>query len=159
MIVRASICVAVSLTILVASFAAADDVMQPQMRIYFLPFYVETYVALQRQDIERRSPYRLVIGRNARTPREPDHPLVAKLPTMLAAHPTMEKLQENHIRLKLVVGGKTYYVDRDGTVLETTSGQRYQLSKDEMERISEDIVSLRGVVDVDVCSGILCRSR
>jgi hypothetical protein len=78
---------------------------------------------------------------------------------MLAAHPTTAKLQENHIRLKVVAAGKTYFVDRDGTVLEITSDQRYQLSKEEMQRISEDILGLRGVVDIDVCGSVVCGSR
>ena len=154
---RRCVCAAVLVAMILLTPCARAGA-QPLIRIYYMPFDVLTYAPVQRQDIERASPYRIVIG-HPRTPRESDHPLVAKLPTTLEAHPTTEKLQENHIRLKVEAAGKTYYVDRFGTVLETTSGHGYQLSKDEMERINDDITGLRGVVDVDVCTGPSCQVR
>jgi hypothetical protein len=141
----------------IAAWASAPDVGQPLMRIHFIPFAVQTHGPVTRQDIQEAAFYRLVLGRSpARSPREPDPPLTTKLPVILRARPAAAKLAEEFIRLKVEAAESAYYVDNRGVVLESTSGRTFQLSRDEMQRIHDEIVGLRGVVDVDVCSGLSC---
>jgi hypothetical protein len=148
-----------SVVILLATLVAAQDAAKPLMRIYFIPFAVETQGPVTKEDIEQASFYRIALGRTReRSPREPDPLLVTRLPAVLRAHPTVQKLRENFIRLKVEAGGTAYYVDNKGTVLESSSGRMFHLTKDEMQRLNQDIVNLRGVVDVDVCSGLTCPS-
>ncbi len=154
-----AVSVGAAVGVLVAALAAAQDAVQPLMRIYFIPFAVETHAPVTKEDIEKAGFYRIILGRPSQiSPRAPDHPLVTKLPAVLRAHPSARKLDELVIRLKVEGGGATYYVDKEGTVLESTSGRTFQLTRDEMQRLHKDIVGLRGVVDVDVCSRLPCPS-
>jgi hypothetical protein len=140
---------------MLAAHASAQDAGKPLMRVYFIPFAVETSTPVTTADIEEAGFYRLVLARSPnRSPREPVPPLVSSLPAMLRAHPTAAKLEELFIRLKVEVGETTYHVDNKGTVRESTSGRTFQLTKREMERLGKDIVGLRGVVDLDVCHGL-----
>ena len=147
-----------ALVVLLAALVAAQDIVPPLMRIYFMPFADQTAVPVTKENIEEMGVYRIVLGRTRdRSPLEADPVLVTRLPPLLRAHPTVQKVREHFIRLKVDAGGTAYYVDNKGTVLESTSGRTFQLTKEEMRRLEKDIVNLRGVVDVDVCGSLVCQ--
>jgi hypothetical protein len=124
------------------------------MRLYYMPFAIQTDAPVTRNDIEGASPFRIVFGRPARlSPFQPDNPLIARLRAMLRAHAATQRLREDFIRLKVVTEWDLYYVDHKGTVLEQSTGQTFQLTKNEMENIHAQISGLRGVVDIDVPDG------
>jgi hypothetical protein len=147
---------ALLLVVLFATAAVAQDqVAKPIMRIYFMPFANRTYAPITKDNIEDASPFRIVLGRPPKlSPLQPSHPLIAKLPAMLRAHPARNSLDEDFIRLKVLVDAAAFYVDNTGIVLEQSTGQTFQLQKNEMEYIEQQIGNLRGVVDLDLYTGL-----
>jgi hypothetical protein len=138
-------------------YGEAQPHLQPLTRLYYMPFAIQTDAPVTRNDIEGASLFRIVLGRPAKlSPFQPDNPLIASLRTMLRAHPRSQQLREDFIRLKVATEWDVYYVDNKGAVLEQSTGQSFQLTKNEMDSVHTQISGLRGVVDIDVPNGTLC---
>jgi hypothetical protein len=150
--------IAIAAVFLCAAFGAGQDHPQPVMRIYYLPFAIQTDAPVTKSDIEEASSLRLILGRPAKlSPFQPDNPLIARLQAILRARPATQRLREDFIRLKVVTEWDLYYVDNKGTVLEQATGRTFRLTKNEMDNIDAQISSLRGVVDIDVPNCPPCR--
>jgi len=150
---------AVSTALLCAQYGEPQTRPEPLMRLYYMPFAIQTDAPVTRNDIEEASPFRIVVGRPAKlSPFQQDNPLIVNLRAMLRAHHGGPGLREDFIRLKVVTEWDVYYVDHKGAVLEQSTGQRFQLTKNEMADIHKQISGLRGVVDVDVPNGALHRA-
>jgi hypothetical protein len=144
--------------LLCARYGDAQTQAKPLMRLYYMPFAIQTDGPVTKSDIEEASLFRIVFGRPAKlSPFQPDNPLIVQLRAMLRAHATTQRLREEFIRLKVVTEWDLYYVDQKGTVLEQSTGRTFQLSKGEMDSIHAQISGLRGVVDLDVPNAILER--
>ena len=152
-IIRSAL-IAIAAVLLCAAYGAAQDHPQPLMRIYYMPFAIQTDAPVTKNDIEEASPFRIILGRSAKlSPFQPDNPLIVRLRAILRSHPATQRLREDFIRLKAVTEWDVYYVDHKGTILEEATGRTFQLTKNEMDNIHAQISGLRGVVDIDVPNG------
>ena len=149
-IIRSAL-IAIAAVLLCAAYGAAQDHPQPLMRIYYMPFAIQTDAPVTKNDIEEASPFRIILGRSTLVARAP-RPSI-RLRAILRSHPATQRLREDFIRLKVVTEWDVYYVDHKGTILEEATGRTFQLTKNEMDNIHAQISGLRGVVDIDVPNG------
>ncbi len=77
--------------------------------VYFLPFRIETYVAVTRVTIETEAADRLMITEPSQVKR-----LLALLNGGVKAKPG--EFSENRIRAKIITGDQIYYIDAEGVV-------------------------------------------
>jgi len=100
------------------------------MKIYYIPFKVETYVPVTTNDIESRAIYIFEVPN--------DSELAIKLTKMLE--------QDNHgafdnkkVRLKVRSDDKIYYIDSEGHVM--VSMKISQCNKEDIEKVIKEMIS------------------
>jgi len=135
--------------VLVVDRARSDD-SAVISRLYFLPFNTETFVPVTMDRIEAAALVDLVLV-NPQS-RGDVQPFVKTLRGMMVGRVPAGRLNELAIRLKLVLEGKTYYVDARGTVLEAASGRTFRLEKSDLNRIESSIHALTGAIDMKAFS-------
>ncbi len=113
------------------------------MKIYYVPFEVETFVPITMEDIESRSHLVLWIYDNEQ--------LVAEILSLLQGEKTSKEINDAGIRLKIenVKDETVFSVDREGVGF-TNKGDRFLLTKAQVDKLQVKIMSLRGVVHVNV---------
>jgi len=116
------------------------------MRIIFVPFDARTFIPITIDSIDKKKHLRVWFVKHIAS--DKDHPFVSKVGQMLQAKPAKEEMDKNGVRLKVDLGMGTYYVDHKGTVLKKETGERFQLSPEQMEEIANTLKSFDGVVDV-----------
>jgi len=132
-----------SLVIFVGSVVAARRAMadEPLLRLYFVPFAIETYIPITTANIEEHGNTIWFLEA---------HPFIPKLSAALKSRPTKRQILSNGIRLKADLGPSAgvFFVDRNGTVLNEQSGATFVLLPKELERLEKEIRYFIGVVDV-----------
>ena len=121
-------------------------------RVFFIPFRVTTYVPVKKADIEDKSLVEILFVKGNRGTEL--HPVLRRIRTLLEAHRSNRRLDENFIRMKVELEVETYYVDASGVVLKDSSGQNFQLQKAEMAQTEGLIQGLQGVVDAKAAAQI-----
>jgi hypothetical protein len=116
------------------------------MRIIFVSFGAETLVPITMSSIDQNKYLKVWFVRSLM--RDNDHPFVSKLGKMLQANTTKEEIDDNLVRLKVEIGGDTFYADRNGTVLKKNTCEKFQLSKEQMQEIESSMANFDGVVDI-----------
>lgn len=116
------------------------DSDQTRMRVYFIPFEIQTYSAVTMNDIEAKSLYALWFTK--------EHSLISKFRRLLQSRPSPEKIDNMVIRLKVELPTLVFYVDQEGRVLERNRGDTFQLSKKQMAELKSSIVYFDGVIDI-----------
>jgi len=115
------------------------------MRIIFVSFGAETFLPITMSSIDEKKHLRVWFVRSLM--RDNDHPFVSKLGKMLQANTTKEGIDDNSVRLKVELGADTFYADRNGTVLKKNTGEKFQLSREQMQEIENALANFDGVVD------------
>ena len=116
------------------------------MQIYFIPFSIETYVPITINDIVDKSLYVIWFTK--------DHPLIPYFQRTLQMSPTKRKLDDRVIRMKVEFGQNTFFVDKEGGVLNKESGKSYRLSKKQLDEIENKILYFSGAIDVNATKGL-----
>ncbi len=122
------------------------------MRIIFVSFGAETLLPITMSSIDEKKHLKVWFVRSMM--RDNDHPFVSKLEKMLQANTTKEEIDDNLVRLKVEIGGDTFYADRNGTVLKKNTCEKFQLSKEQMQEIESSMANFDGVVDIWVSQRI-----
>ena len=124
---------------IIAGRAMADE---PQLRLNFIPFAIETYVPITMANIDEHGHRIWFLERN---------PFIPKLLATLKKTPARGQILRDGLRLKADFGGAAgvYFVDRNGTVLHDGSGAAFVLTKEQMKRLEREIQDFVGVVDVN----------
>jgi len=130
----------------------ADERSAEVSRVFFIPFRVTTYVPVKKADIEDKSLVEILFVKGNRGTEL--HPVLRRIRTLLEAHRSNRRLDENFIRMKVELEVETYYVDASGVVLKDSSGQNFQLQKAEMAQTEGLIQGLQGVVDAKAAAQI-----
>jgi hypothetical protein len=117
-------------------------------RVYFTPFKVTTYVPLTMDDIEKKATYTIWFLKEHPSRRDGEHPFVSKLRLLLRAHATREDIAPQFVRLKVVFPHETYVADTNGTVIQVGTEQRFRLTEQEMNEITQGLVNFSGVIDI-----------
>lgn len=122
---------------------AADKVL---MKLYFIPFEIQTYLPVTMEDIENKSSKRIWFSG--------DHAFCTWIQEALQSKRIDAKIDSNNIRLKVEIVDKNnfvrsiYYVDSKGKVLKDGK-KTFLLSEAVMKKIAEDIRYFSGVVDIN----------
>jgi hypothetical protein len=116
---------------------------RPSMKIYFVPFEIETYVPITMNDIESKSKYEIWFYG--------EHAFCNKIQRLLESNKTNAKIDNKVIRLKVEIfkneGIIAYYVDQEGVVVKNKE-ETFYLSKDKLKTIEKEILYFSGVVDI-----------
>jgi len=115
------------------------------MRVIFMSFGSETFLPITIKSIDDRKHLKVWFVRSLM--RDNDHPFVSKLRKMLQANSTKEEIDDNRVRLKVEIGTDTFYADANGTVLKKNTGEKFQLSREQMQEIESTMENFDGVVD------------
>lgn len=111
------------------------------MKIYFIPFAIETYVPVTESNIEDTSIYAIWFTQQ--------HPFISRLHKLLQSKRITGKMDNRVVRLKVefVKENEVFYVDRDGIVAKD-SADYYKLSQKAQNEIESEIKHFSGVVDI-----------
>ena len=105
------------------------------------------------RNIEEAGFYKIwFIHESPLTPQE--HPFIPKLRQMFLAKKATEEVDDSFIRLKVELPSDTFYVDRNGRVLRSNTGEKYKLSKKQMQDIENTIEHFSGIVDINASKRI-----
>jgi len=114
---------------------------EPILRLYFLPFSIETYLPVTAANIEEHGHAIWFME---------EHPFISKLRSMLQAHPAKSEILSKGIRLKadFRIPKAVFLVDRNGTVQRKDSGATFRLEQREVDQLEQEIRYFFGIVDV-----------
>lgn len=118
------------------------------MKVYFLPFTIETYVPVTIDNIKTDSSNKIWFSYT--------HMFHKYMQEILEKNKGKTKINKLAIRMKVEFVNKNnfiyaqYYVDRDGKVLKN-NGETFLLSQMMMREIEEKIAYFSGVVDIIAC--------
>lgn len=113
---------------------------EAMMRVYFIPFAIETYVPITMTNIEDKSLHAIWFTK--------EHPLINKLRNLLRLRPAREDIDNRVVRLKVQFVRDTFYVDQEGRVIEENTGKKFRLSKKQLDEIEKSILYFAGVIDI-----------
>lgn len=121
------------------------------MKIYFIPFEIETYVPVTILNIEDSSIYELRFVK--------EHIFCTELRNLLESNKVNNKIDNKAIRLKVEFTREknVYYVDQKGVVLKNNETY-YQLSKKAMQKIEKEILYLSGNKE-DIEKGVIIKVK
>lgn len=121
---------------------------KPALKIYYVPFRVETFVPITTEDIEAQSDLVIWIYDN--------DPLVSEIISLFKGEKPSKEIRDvpvGHLNIRLKIenlnDGTAYFVDKGG-ILQTNKGDRFLLSPSQIEKIEAKITSLRGVVHKNI---------
>ncbi len=111
------------------------------MKIYFIPFTIETYTPVTQNNIEEKSLHAIWFTQ--------PNPFIGRLHSLLQSSPTQEKVDDRVIRLKVefVKEREVFYVDQDG-IGTKDSKKYYKLSKKVQDEVEKAILYFSGVIDI-----------
>lgn len=128
---------------------ARAESQEPLMRVYFVPFDAVTYFPISMDDMGTGSPYAIWFVDPGPGVRHRKHPFISKLRRELQSRPVAgRQINDFAIRLRVDVGGETFFVDTRGTVLDKASGKTFRLTREQMRGIENTIISFSGVIDI-----------
>ena len=110
------------------------------MKVYLIPFRIETYVPVTMDDIEAKSHYAIAFMKS--------HRLVTDLRRWLTQNPSTRLIDNRVIRLKVQFESEVFFVDQDGVVFLQTRGSHFLLSEEQRQKIETEVQQFSGVVDL-----------
>jgi len=133
-----------------AELKAGPGAQEPLMRVYLIPFDTSTYVAISMSNIGEGTPYDISFVDPGPGTRQRRHPFISRLHRQLQSDPALgRKINDAAIRLRVDLGGQTFFADEGGVVLEKVSGKTFRLSKAQRREIEREIIYFSGVVDIN----------
>jgi hypothetical protein len=140
----ASIGFSMMLTLLVQSSVLPGqnraDGLKEAMKVYLIPFEIDTYVPVTMADIEVKSHFAIAFRKS--------HTFVTELRSSLTSKRSNRIIDDRVIRMRVQLSSEVFFVDQDGVVLEQTKGARYELSKDQRAKIETEVARFAGVMDL-----------
>jgi hypothetical protein len=114
---------------------------EPLLKLYFIPFPIETYLPITKNNIHEQGSSIWFLEQN---------PFVSKLKTILQSRAAKRQVLPGHIRLKADFGqtSEVFFVDQKGTVLNEKTGATFALTVEQMSQLERDLDSFKGAVDV-----------
>lgn len=124
--------------------STSSAVEEPFLKLYFVPFSIETYLPITRETLEQSDPIVFM----------QEHKFISDLLTLLQSHPTGDKAKIEkfrHPRLKAVFGkhGAVYFVGQAGTAIREQDGMLFKINKREMDMLEKQIEYFKGVADMN----------
>jgi hypothetical protein len=101
------------------------------MKIYYMPFGIQTYVPVTKEDIEKRALYRLNVPQSSKD--------AIKILGLLDSGHETDDFNNQVVRLKVVTSaGRSYYADSMGNV--EALSKRSRISLNDLEKVIDKLI-------------------
>lgn len=121
------------------------------MEIYFVPFAIETYIPITMDEIVDKAHHVIWFSK--------EHPLISKLRRLLTSAISTARVDNDVIRLKVSFQGQQFFVDKDGVVVDPTTGTNYVLTHEQLVDIETSILYFSGVIDVKASKEVMRKNE